>query len=97
MKRLKKWNGRGYAIVGRWGHPTPHAYIAAYSRADARRVCVEAGMHDPGDYELKSFFSDCWGNEMEGIEPKRGLWISPDDRSPPEFIGPKESGDGEND
>ena len=44
--------------------------------SDARRVCVEAGMRDPGATEIKNYFSECWGNDMDGVTPERGLWVT---------------------
>jgi len=37
--------------------------------ADARRVFVECGFHDPGASEIRNYFSQCWGNPMDGVEP----------------------------
>lgn len=52
-----------------------HAYVAAKSRADARRVIAEYCGHAPGDHELKTYWSPCWGVSMDGITPERGLWL----------------------
>ena len=76
MKTLKFWNGRVYGILPQAQWKNTHACIAAYSMADARRVCVEAGMSDPGATEIKNYFSECWGNDMAGVAPERGLWIT---------------------
>ncbi len=80
MRKLKVWNGRGYCckkwVDKRWaGAETRHAYVCAYSRADARRVIAEYCGQIPPDSELKEFWSECWGNSMEGIKRERGLWI----------------------
>lgn len=75
-KLLKFWNGRPYGIFPQGEWKNAHANIAAYSRADAQRVCIEAGMRDPGAAELKNYFSECWGNDMRGVTPERGLWMT---------------------
>ncbi len=68
MKTLKLFNGRG------WGSGQ-HAYVAAYSQADARRVCEELGYQLTAS-ELKVYWSHgCWGTRMDGITPERGLWL----------------------
>ena len=54
---------------------TVHAHIAAHSRADARRVVEEYCGRSPSDHEFKGYFSPCWGDVMEGVEPERGLWL----------------------
>lgn len=82
-KALKLWNGRAYALrrdndsmwEGVRGNAYSHAYVAAYSRADARRVIVEYCGHDPGDAELRDYWSEAWGTNMKDVTPERGLWI----------------------
>ncbi len=83
-RKLKLWNGRGYDCRKfddpRWKgidySKSPHAYVCAYSRADARRVVGEYCGHDLSDSEIKIYWSkDCWGNTMNGITPERGLWL----------------------
>lgn len=84
IKPLKLFNGRAWCCVNhrdpRWKGIRPdscHAYVAAYSRADARRVIFEYAGNMPSDGELRDcWHADCWGNSMDGVEPKRGLWIS---------------------
>lgn len=82
-KKLRLWNGRGYICHKyddpRWnGVRTGHVYIAAKNRADAARVMGEYMGRIPqgADHEIKTYFSECWGNPMAGIEPERGMWIS---------------------
>jgi hypothetical protein len=80
MRKLKIWNGRGYCAENhddpRWVHrDQQHIYICAYSRADAGRVIEEYCGSKPPDSELKVYFSECWGNYMDGIEQVRGLWV----------------------
>lgn len=82
-KVLKFWNGAGSVCRKSsdplWHHlrfnQSPHAYVAAYSRADARRVIEEYCGRLPSDNELREYWSECWGNAMNGIVPERGLWL----------------------
>jgi len=76
MKKLRLWNGRPYKVLDSSDYCRyTHISVAAYSRADARRVCVEAGKNDPGDKEIKEYWNECWGKDMAGITPERGLWV----------------------
>lgn len=85
-KELKIWNGRGGCIWERQlpielqGHRAYHIYIAAYSVADACRLINEVNGYERNNaQEIKVYFSKgCWGNNMEGITPERGIWISHD-------------------
>ena len=71
MKTLKLYNGRWNAY-GKYRH----CYIAAYNRADAGRLYAQASGGTRGvDYELRDYFSKCWGDSMDGIIPERGLWL----------------------
>lgn len=74
-KELRLWNGRPYGVLprGDWDKGYSIA-VAAYSMADARRVCVESGCGDPGINEIRNYWSECWGNSMGGITPERGVW-----------------------
>ena len=83
-KKLKIWNGRGYCCYKpndpKWsalnGKHNAHAYVAAYSRADARRVIHEYCGFMPPDSEIRDYWSEgAWGKSMEGVIPERGLWI----------------------
>jgi hypothetical protein len=83
QRPLKFWNGRGYcckkADDPRWKklahNAAPHAYVAAYSRADAARVIAEYTGRTPPDSELREYWSPTWGTAMQGIKPVRGLWL----------------------
>jgi hypothetical protein len=61
---------------GRW-MPNGHAYVAAYSVADACRVIRECSNNGYGvETELRVYWShDAWGTAMNGITPERGLWV----------------------
>ena len=83
-KSLKIWNGRGYCARKHndplWGdvkgNGYVHGYVAAYSRADARKLIEEYCGHAPSDSEIKNYWAEnAWGNDMQGIEPVRGLWL----------------------
>jgi hypothetical protein len=68
-RTLRFWNGGIYPYRGE------HGYVAAYSRADAVRLINNAvGWRMVSDKELKEYWSECWGNPMEGITPERGFW-----------------------
>ena len=71
MKKLILMNGR-------WNNCSQHIYVAAYSKADAVRICSELSGHSRGWIsEINNYFSiGCWGNAMTGITPERGAWIS---------------------
>jgi hypothetical protein len=83
-KKLHLWNGAGYCLRKRddpaWAdvpdNNAPHGYVAAYSRADARRIIAQYCGREPPDSELRGYWSHgAWGNPMNGITPERGLWI----------------------
>lgn len=81
-KPLILWNGRGYRCR-KTGDPLwkdrrdyPHAFVAATSRADARRVIQEYCGSLPSDVELRDYWTKgAWGDSMKGIPPERGLWL----------------------
>jgi len=82
-KQLKLYNGRGWACVKRsdpkWNGVSPDKVsisAAAYSRADLRRLIEEYTGADPGLAELRDYWVECWGDDMAGITPERGLWMS---------------------
>lgn len=54
-KTLTLWNGRGIALSHKLNGA--YVYLAAYSMADARRLCEEAGFWDPGATELKKYWN----------------------------------------
>ena len=94
-RELKIWNGRGICCRTdsdpRWKdvpwNRCGHAYVAAYSREDARRVIEEYTGEKPSVSELRDYWAEgCWGRAMDGIEVERGLWISFDERSTPERV-----------
>jgi hypothetical protein len=91
-RKLKIWNGAGYCCRNnkdqRWKdvpfNDAPHAFVCAYSRADARRVIAEYTGYEPGDAEIRDYWSEgAWGKSMEGVEPERGLWLQFDSNEKP--------------
>jgi hypothetical protein len=74
--KLKLFNGRPYGVLPQEEWDNSHIYVAAYSSEDARRVCVEAGLNDPGRHEIRLYWNKgAWGNSMDGIPVERGIWI----------------------
>ena len=73
MKKLRLFNG----MFQEKDTGQVHAYVAAYSRADAVRVITEYMGHKTRgiENELKVYWSEACGNPMSGIEPQRGLWV----------------------
>lgn len=64
-KKLKKWNGRGQ---GEW--QGGHISIAAYSQKQAAELLGKVTGYTRGNLtEIREYFSPCWGNDMEGVEP----------------------------
>lgn len=82
-KSLKVWNGRGYSVKKCddpiWDQIPPNGrasiHAAAYSRADLALLIEEYCGKRPSDQELKVYWSPCWGLDMEGVTPERGLWF----------------------
>ena len=85
-RQLKLWNGRGgllrkhdhCAWNGKRSNQDGHAYICAYSRADAVRLIEQWLGYKPrgADAELRDYFSEGrWGENMKHVTPERGLWI----------------------
>jgi hypothetical protein len=90
MKTLKLFNGRHYSVILERNQPSgTHVFVAAYDVEDARRVCVEAGLRDPGRNEINIYWSKCWGNDMDGIPVERGIWIRHGYFKIPERVLPK--------
>lgn len=85
-RKLKLWNGRAIMVDRKYDH----AYVAAYSRADARRVIAEYKGRTISDNEIKEYWSEgCWGNAMDHVVPERGLWLSNDkDQFDPQRVVP---------
>lgn len=73
--KLKFWNGRWFKHQ--------HLYIAAYSQVDA--VALVAEVFPKARFtlhEIQVYFSNCWGNSMDGIERERGVWVQTDNNKP---------------
>jgi len=72
-KELKLWNGRCHS-----GKYAKHnVYVQAYSRAEAVRIMLTAGITHISNQEVANYFSEgAWGNDMQkhvGIEPS--VWV----------------------
>lgn len=90
-RALRVWNGGGL-VCRKPGDPlwdalpwnsSPQAYVAAFSRADARRVIQEYCGSLPSDSELRDYWAELWGEPMSGVSPERGLWLQVDVESAP--------------
>lgn len=83
MKTLKVWNGR-------WQDNSRgqlHFYVCAYSMKDAIDMMNEyKGYKYMTRYEANLYWSECWGDSMEGIKQEKGLWIQKDRFSKPERV-----------
>lgn len=83
-KILKLFNGGGACcrksgdqrwLVGQ-SNRYIHAYVAAYSQEDCRRVIAEYSGAAPSVGEIRDYWSKgTWGDSMKGVVPERGLWI----------------------
>lgn len=67
-KKLKIWNGGHY-------NGKTHYSVAAYSQKQAAELVTKAG-YPTTISELRTYFSPCWGNNMNGITPEVGVWVS---------------------
>lgn len=67
-KQLKFWNGRGQ---GNGKYKNGHLYVAAYSRKHAAHMINLALKSWVTEYEIRKYFSQCWGNPMQGITPTK--------------------------
>jgi hypothetical protein len=76
-KKLKLWNGR-------WFDFKSHVFVAAYSQKEAIELLNNTGSKFMNLYQLKTYFSECWGTRMSGITPERGVWL--EDFKPPREI-----------
>jgi hypothetical protein len=64
IKPLKKWNGRAQ------GNRRGSFYVAAYSQKQAAELIGKAGGYNNSSVnEIRKYYSQCWGNPMDGIEP----------------------------
>jgi len=80
MKKLKLFNGRDWDCCG------GHLYVAAYSIKDAAELASAAyrkikGLENRPDIKMTTiseinvyWHKGCWGNNMNGISPERGVW-----------------------
>lgn len=70
-KELKKWNGRGHG--SQYGRGS--LYVAAYTQKQAIELLNTACDSFITVNEIRKYYSQCWGNPMEGIDPTEpGVW-----------------------
>jgi hypothetical protein len=68
---LKTWSG---ILDASARNETTH-YVAAKSKKQAIALLNQAYGHDIMTlHYLNTFWHDCWGNSMNGIEPEIGVW-----------------------
>jgi len=74
-KELKLWNGRCHS--GKYSQHT--VYVGAYSRAEAVRIMLTAGILHVTSSEVANYYSEgAWGNDMvQYIEDKPCVWVKP--------------------
>lgn len=66
MKQLKKWNGRGHGRDYNKGTFN----VAAYSKKQAALLISQVnGCSYVTVSEITNYYHNCWGNDMDGIEP----------------------------
>lgn len=63
-KKLKIWNGRGHGKYDRG-----NINVAAYSQKQAAELISKACETRVSVSEISVYYSNCWGNSMEGIIP----------------------------
>ena len=65
-KKLKVWNGGGiyYGEYKNW-----HVNVCATSRKEAVEIMNKYLSCNYTASYMGTHFSDCWGNDMDGIEP----------------------------
>ena len=80
-RKLKKWNGMLFFHQDDKGKKIPlrktqlKVSICAYSQKDAVSLLHEHGYNNEKLHHLREYWSNCWGNSMDGIEPERGMWV----------------------
>ncbi len=81
QRKLKIWNGRWFQ------KGQGSIFVAAYSVADAISMVEEMNGYQTRSMasEIRAYWSKgCWGKQMDGITPERGIWIAKDHYSKPE-------------
>jgi len=69
-KKLKLWNGRE-----RYKGEEVTINVAAPSLAAAAKMVEEALECYCSVHYVRNYYSPCWGYDMDGITPERGVWI----------------------
>lgn len=63
-RKLKIWNGRGHGVYNNY-----HISIAAYTQKQALEMLASVCKSYISPNEIRTYWCDCWGNDMNGIEP----------------------------
>lgn len=97
MKTLRCWNGRGHTARGDSFYVAAYS-VADAARLLARATFILRKItflmddwwfkKECSSYqrEIRDYFSECWGDPMDGITPVRGVWYSSDDREQPKLV-----------
>jgi len=75
--KLRIWNGR---------EEDGHLYVCAATRRKAVSLINRIGYRRMTQPKLDKYSRDEWGNAMEGITPKSGVWIVRKDGDKPEKL-----------
>lgn len=73
-RNLKVWNG-GLYIRHKGDVIQAHGNVCAYSQKDAVELIGEHAAYEISLGYFRAYWSNLWGNSMDGIERERGLWI----------------------
>lgn len=53
-----------------------NVYAAAYNEADLRDLLVSYTVHGIAASEIQRYWEKSWGDDMAGVTPRRGIWLS---------------------
>lgn len=75
-KKLKIWNGRGYAgFYNGKRLEIEHFYVCAKTQKQAIELCAKMG-YTLTPREIREYWNpECWGIFMQNITPEIGLWV----------------------
>ena len=69
QRKLKFWNGR---VPGK---ESVQMYVAATSRGKAAELITKASSFKVNSVFVKSNLNTVWGEPMDMVEPKEGVWF----------------------
>jgi len=69
MRKVKTWNGGAMKGGKQW-----HLCVGATSVRQALELIEQAGFGHMGAHHFKDYYSPCWGNNMQDVEPTIGVW-----------------------